>query len=308
MMRIAVLEDYQNVALKMADWSNLDVTVFNEPLDNPAQTLNEFQIICIMHERTLFSREMFQQLPLLKLLISSGKPNAGIDLDAAKAHGAMVCGIPSLNHATAELTWGLILALARRIPSEFENIQEGRWQMELGCDIRAKTLGIVGLDRMGAQVADIGKAFGMNVIAWNPKINNEKAAEGGIHKVEKEVLFKQADIISIHMEYASNIKHLVGKEEFLLMKKSAFLINTSHASVVDTDALIEALQNKKIAGAGLEVHDIELLPKDHQLRSAPNCFLTPHLGYVTKEGYDMYYQETVDIIRAYLNGEMFLSI
>ncbi|WP_417788716.1 D-2-hydroxyacid dehydrogenase family protein [Terasakiella pusilla] len=302
MTRIAILDDYQNVALDMVDWSWLDVTVFNEPLDNPAETLKEFEIICIMRERTPFPRKMFEQLPLLKLLVTSGKRNGAIDLDAARDHNVTVCGTSSPGHATAELTWGLILSLTRQIPSQYQNVREGRWQSGLGFDVRGKTLGIIGLGRMGTQVARIGQVFGMNVIAWSRNMTADQAAEHGAVYVEKEALFEQADIVSIHMKYSVAIKHLVGKKELGLMKESAYLINTSRAPIIDTDALIEVLQKGKIAGAGLDVYDIEPLPFDHPLRTSPNCVLTPHIGYVTRETYDVFYGETVDVVRAFLEG------
>ena len=302
-MRIAVLDDYQNVALEMADWSGLDVTVFNEPLTNPAEQLKNFQIICIMRERTVFSRDLIEQLPSLKLLITSGKRNAAIDLKTAKEKDVMVCGTHSPGHATAELTWGLILSLTRNIPLEFQNVRDGRWQTGLGCDIRGKTIGVIGLGRMGSQVAAIAKAFGMNVIAWSRNLTDEQAAEHNVQRVEKEDLFKQADIISIHMKYGPTIKHLVGRDELSLMKKNSFLINTSRAPIIDTDALIEALNKGEIAGAGLDVFDIEPLPVDHPLRQTPNCVLTPHVGFVTRETYETFYGETVEAVRTFLKGE-----
>jgi phosphoglycerate dehydrogenase-like enzyme len=303
MNRIAILDDYQNVALEMADWSWLDVTVFNEPLTNPAEQLKNFQIICIMRERTPFTRNLFEQLPFLKLLVTTGKKNAAIDLDAARDHNVLVCGTNSPGHATAELTWGLILSLTRNIPLEFQNVREGRWQTGLGCDVKGKTLGIIGLGRMGSQVAHVGQAFGMNVIAWSRNLSEEQANEHGVQRVEKDVLFKEADIISIHMKYGPTIKHLVSQHEFALMKNSAFLINTSRAPIVDTQALIHALQNNEIAGAGIDVYDIEPLPTDHPLRQSPNCILTPHIGYVTKETYHVFYEETLDVVRAFLQGK-----
>ncbi|NVJ93463.1 MAG: D-2-hydroxyacid dehydrogenase family protein [Methylocystaceae bacterium] len=302
-MRIAVLDDYQNVALEMADWSGLDATVFNEPLTNPAEQLKNFQIICIMRERTIFSRDLIEQLPSLKLLVTSGKRNAAIDLEAAKEKNLMVCGTHSPGHATAELTWGLILSLTRNIPMEFQNVRDGRWQTGLGCDIRGKTIGVIGLGRMGSQVATIAKAFGMNVIAWSRNLTDEQAAEHNVQRVEKEDLFKQADIISIHMKYGPTIKHLVGRDELSLMKKSSLLINTSRAPIIDTDALIEALNKGEIAGAGLDVFDIEPLPVDHPLRQTPNCVLTPHVGFVTRETYETFYGETVEAVRTFLKGE-----
>jgi len=303
MVHIAILDDYQNVARERADWSGLDVTVFNKPLENPAEALSKFEIICIMRERTPFPRELFERLPSLNLLVTSGKRNGAIDLEAARDHNVTVCGTSSPGHATAELTWGLILSLTRQIPIQHQNVREGRWQTGLGCDVRGKTLGIIGLGRMGTQVAHIAQAFGMDVIAWSRNMTDEHALEHGARRVEKEDLLKQADIISIHMKYSPAIKYLIAKEDLTLMKDSAYLINTSRAPIIDTDALIDALKKGKIAGAGLDVYDHEPLPTHHPLRTTPNCVLTPHIGYVTKETYDVFYSETVDIVRAFLAGQ-----
>lgn len=302
MPRIAILDDYQNVALKQADWSGLDVTVFSEPLENLGPLL-PFDIICVMRERTPFRRAAFAALPNLKLMVTTGKVNAAIDLDAARDHGVVVSSTNSPGHATAELTWGLILSLCRNIPTEERNMREGRWQTTLGTDLRGKTLGVIGLGRLGSQVARIGAAFGMNIIAWSRNLTDAQAADCGAARVSKEVLFKTADVISVHMKYSDEIRHLVSKTELAWMKPTGFLVNTSRAPIIDTDALIQVLQDGTIGGAALDVYDVEPLPADHPLRSCPNCVLSPHIGYVTRETYDVYYGETVDAVRAYINGQ-----
>ena len=303
MIPIAILDDYQHVSRDLADWSGLDVTVFTEPLANPAAALADFEVICIMRERTPFPRRMFDALPKLKLLVTTGARNAAIDLAAAADHGVTVCGTQSPGHATAELTWGLILALARNIAIEDRNMRGGRWQTTLGTDLKGKTLGVIGLGRMGAQVAHIGQAFGMNVVGWSRHLTDERAAETGVRRVDKETLLRSADVISIHMKYSAAIKGLVGLSELSLMKPGAFLINTSRGPIVDEAALITALKAGMIGGAGLDVYDQEPLPGDHPLRSAPRTVLSPHKGYVTEETYKVFYGETAAIVRAYLAGE-----
>jgi len=302
MPRIAILDDYQDIALQRADWSGLDVTVFSEPLGDLSPLL-PFDIICIMRERTPFPRAAFDALPNLKLMVTTGKVNAAIDLDAARDHGVVVSSTNSPGHATAELTWGLILSLSRNIPTEERNMREGRWQTTLGVDLRGKTLGIIGLGRLGSQVARIGTAFGMSIIAWSRNLTDAQAAACGAKRVSKDELFKTADVISIHMKYSDEIRYLVGETELAWMKPTGFLVNTSRAPIIDTDALIQVLQDGKIGGAALDVYDVEPLPADHPLRSCPNCVLSPHIGYVTQETYDVFYGETVDAVRAYIKGQ-----
>ncbi len=303
MTRIAVLDDYQEVALDLADWSGLDVTVFSEPLADPAAALADFEIICVMRERTPFSRDLFEQLPRLNLLVTTGARNAAIDLAAARDHCVTVCGTASPGHATTELTWGLILSLARHIPAEDRNMHEGRWQTTVGADLRGKILGVVGLGRLGSQVAVIGAAFGMEVIAWSRNLTPERAAECGARRVEKADLFRSSDVVSIHMKYSPATRHLVDAEALALMKPSAFLVNTSRAPIIDTDALIAALKEGRIAGSGLDVYDQEPLPADHPLRTCPRTMLTPHIGYVTRETYEVFYGETVTVVRDFLDGK-----
>ena len=310
MTKIAILDDYQNVALTLADWSDLpsgvDITVFNEPLgdlEQAASSLNAFDIICIMRERTPFPRAMFERLKNLKLLVTSGMRNAAIDLEAAREFGVTVCGTNSPAHATVEMTWGLILSLARNIPTEDRNMREGRWQTTLGTDIKGKVLGVVGLGRLGSQVAAIGLAFGMEVVAWSQNLTEARCAEIGVRRASsKEDLFRTADVITIHLKYSERTHALVGPEEFGWMKPTANLINDSRGPIVDESALIETLNAGRIGGAAIDVYDLEPLPADHPLRSCPNCVLTSHIGYVTEETYRVFYGETVDAVQAYLSG------
>ena len=303
-MKIAILDDYQNVARVCADWSGLDVTVFNDPIpeDQLAERLADFEIISIMRERTPFPKSLFDALPNLKLLVTTGARNAAIDMEGAKANGVTVCGTRSPGHATAELTWGLILSSTRNIPDQVQSVRTGGWQLGLGEDLRGKTIGIIGLGRLGAQVATIAQAFGMKVITWSRNMTQDKASLHGAEAVSKETLFQRSDIITIHMKYSPTIKHLVGQEELDLMKSTARLINTSRAPIIDTEALIHHLETGKIAGAALDVHDLEPLPSTAKIRTTPNLIATPHIGYVTKETYEIFYGESVEVIRSYLKG------
>ena len=309
-MRAAVLDDYQNCALSLADWSRIstdvDVTVFNRPfegVDDAARALEPFEIVCAMRERTAIGRDLLSRLPNLKLLVTTGLRNAAIDLDAARDLGVMVCGTQVRGHATAELTWALILGLARHLPVEVANMRSGGWQTTVGCDLRGKTLGVIGLGRLGSQVAKIGRAFGMEVVAWSQNLTPERAGEVGVPAVSKDELFARSDVITVHLVLGDRTRGLVGEPEFAKMKPTASLINTSRGPIVDTTALIAALQAGRIAGAGIDVYDHEPLPADHPLRSCPNALLTPHIGYVTEETYRVFYGQTVDAIAAYLAGD-----
>lgn len=310
MTKIAILDDYQNVALDMADWSSLpgdgNITVFNEPFggfEQAASALGSFDIICIMRERTAFPLEMFESLPQLKLLVTSGMRNAAIDLDAARACGVTVCGTESPAHATVELTWGLILSLTRNIPTEERNMREGRWQTTLGTDIKGKVLGVIGLGRLGSQVAMIGKAFGMEVIAWSQNLTEEHCAEIGVRRAaSKEELLRTADVMTIHLKYSERTHALIGTEEFALMKPTAFLVNNSRGPIIDEDALMATLNAGTIGGAAIDVYSDEPMPANHPMRSCPNCVITPHIGYVTAETYRIFYGQSVDAVKAYLAG------
>ncbi|MCH2394045.1 D-2-hydroxyacid dehydrogenase family protein [Oceanibaculum sp.] len=309
--RCAVLDDYQQVALKMADWSALkdrvEVTVFDRYMaDDPklAETLAPFDIICIMRERTPFRRELFAKLPKLKLLVTTGARNAAVDLAAAKEHGVMVCGTEGHGHPTAELALGMMLALARHIPSESRRLAEqGLWQSSVGIDLKDRTLGVLGLGRLGSRLARAALALDMKVIAWSQNLTPEKCAEQGVEYVGKEELFRQSDFLSVHVVLSDRSRRLVGADELALMKPSAFLINTSRGEIVDQDALVAALKGGRIAGAGVDVYDKEPLPKGHVLFGAPNLLMTPHLGYVTEDNYRTFYSQTVEDIAAWLGGK-----
>ena len=309
--RCAVLDDYQNVALSFADWSKLkgdvEVTVFNKGLGDlnaVAQALQGFQIVCAMRERTPFPRALLEKLPDLKLLVTTGLKNASIDVAAAKERGVLVCGTESLGYPTAELTIGLLISLARRISFESARMKAGEaWQVTVGGDLHGKTLGVLGLGRLGSRVAKVAKALDMKVVAWSQNLTPEKCAEVGVDYATKEDLLKQSDFVTIHMVLSPRSKGLIAASEFGLMKKSAYLINTSRGPIVDENAMIDALTNKTIAGAALDVYDTEPLPKGHPLRSLPNVLLTPHLGYVTRDNYRLFYGQTVEAIRGWLDGK-----
>jgi D-3-phosphoglycerate dehydrogenase len=315
-LRCAILDDYQNAALQMAEWSKLadrvEVTVFDKPFasgDEAVRALQDFAIICAMRERTPFGRDVLNALPNLKLLLTSGMRNASFDLDTAKARGVVVCGTGTVGNPTAGLTIGLMLELTRKIGFENARMKAGeRWQITLGEDVEGKTLGIVGLGKLGRQVAGIAKAIGMKVIAWSQNLTAEKAKEGGAELVTKEELFRQSDFVSIHVVLSPRSRGLVGAAELALMKPTGYLVNTSRGPIVDEAALLKALRDRKIAGAGLDVYEPEPLPLDHPLRAMDNALLTPHLGYVTAENYRRYYGGMVEDIRSWLDGKPIRAI
>lgn len=307
MTRIAVLDDYQDVALQMADWGALpaetEVQVFRDHLADwraVAERLNDFDIVVAMRERTPFPRALLEQLPRLRLLITTGMRNASIDLQAASDSGILVCGTDGLPYPTAELTWGLILALARQIPREDHATRNGQWQVSMGVGLRDKVLGIIGLGRLGSQVATVGKAFGMSLLAWSQNLTAERAAEYGATLVSRDTLLTQADFVTIHLILSDRTNGLIGARELQLMKPSAYLINTSRGPIVDEQALVQALQQGTIEGAGLDVYDEEPLPRDHILRRLDNTVITPHVGYVTDETYRVFYGQAVENIEAFL--------
>lgn len=309
-MRCAVLDDYQNVALTMAEWSkvtsDVEVTVFNESLGDTeavARALREFEIVCLMRERTLFPRALFEKLPNLKLLVTSGARNAAIDMAAAKDHGVIVCGTDGAKHPTAELAIGLLLDLARNISVENARMKAGEaWQSTVGRDLFQHTIGILGLGNLGGRIGKVAQAFGMRVLAWSQNLTPERCKEVGAEYATKEDLLKQSDFVTIHMVLSDRSRGLIGAPELSLMKRTAYIINTSRGPIIDEAALITALQDGTIAGAGLDVFNTEPLPRDHPLRKLPNVVLTPHLGYVTQDGYRLFYGGTVDAIRAWLDG------
>jgi phosphoglycerate dehydrogenase-like enzyme len=307
-MRIAVLDDYQDVARGMADWAALagfETVFFRQhvpEIEALAKQLAGFDVIVAMRERTPFPRALLERLPKLRLLVTTGMRNRSIDVEAAKARGISVCGTPGLNTTTAELTWGLILALARQIPREDRELRTGRWQTTVGLGLAGKTLGILGLGSIGQQVARVGAAFGMKLIAWSQNLDAARASAAGASRVEKEQLFQEADILTVHLILSERTRGLVGARELALMKASALLVNTSRGPIVDERALAEALKRGTLAGAGIDVFGEEPIPRDHPLLVAPNTVLTPHLGYVTRESYRVYYEGAVEAIRAWQAG------
>ncbi len=309
MTRVAVLDDYQNVARDMADWNTLpsDVSVdfFQDHLsaeDDVARRLESYEIIVAMRERTPFTSALLSRLPNLRLLITTGMRNASIDMIAAADHGVTVCGTDGLPYPTAELSWALILALARRVPTEDAATRAGHWQVTMGEGLQGKTLGVIGLGRLGSQVASIGDAFRMNLLAWSQNLTADRAAQFNARLVSKDELLSESDIVTIHLVLSDRTRGLLGQRELSLMKPSAYLVNTSRGPIVDEPALIAALESRAIAGAGLDVFDTEPLPLDHKLRSLPNTILTPHMGYVTAETYRIFYPHAVENIAAFLSG------
>jgi phosphoglycerate dehydrogenase-like enzyme len=309
MTRLAILDDYQKVALQMADWKSLGpavtLDVFHDTLsdqDALAERLQEFEIIVAMRERTPFRSALLERLGKLKLLVTTGVRNASIDLKAAAERGILVCGTDVVPSSTVELTWGLVLALARHISREDEGMRCGRWQTTVGIGLEGRVLGLLGLGNLGSRVATIGKVFQMRVIAWSENLTAERASSLGVERVEKEELFRRADFLSIHMVLSKRSRGLVDAPELGVMKPTAYLINTSRGPIVNENALIAALQSRKIAGAALDVYDQEPLPADHALRRLDNVVLTPHLGYVTVENYRKMYGQAIEDIRAFLEG------
>ena len=310
-LRCAILDDYINLTLKLADWSKIadrvDVTVFNQPFasaEAAASALKDFEIICAMRERTPFPRALLAALPKLKLLITSGMRNASIDLEAAKEHQIVLCGTQWNRDPTAALTMGLILELTRSIGRENARMHAGEpLQKFIGLEIEGRTLGIVGLGKLGAKVAGLAKAFGMNVIAWSPNLTAERCKEVGVGYATKEELFATADIITVHVVLSQHSRGLVGREDLARMKPTAYLVNTARGPIVDETALLETLQQNKIAGAAIDVFSVEPLPVDHPFRKLDNLVLTPHLGYFTEEGFRAHYGQMVEGIGAWLKGE-----
>ena len=309
--RCAILDDYQNVALKMADWSpvkaELDIKVFNKPLGGAEQVIHALQgfpIVCAMRERTAFSRRVLEALPDLKLLITTGARNNSIDVAAAKERGIVVSGTPSFGNPTAGITIGLMLELTRRIGHESARLKAGeQWQSTVGLDLEGLTLGVVGLGKLGVRVSNIAKALGMKVIAWSQNLTPEKASEHGAEYVSKQELFRQADFVSVHVQLSDRSRGLIGPEEIGLMKPTAYIINTARGPIIEEAALLAALREQRIAGAGLDVFDVEPLPLDHPLRKLDNVVITPHLGYVSEQNYRQYIGGTVEDIRAWLDGK-----
>ena len=310
-LRCAILDDYLNLSLKVADWSKVadrvEVTVFNQPFASPEAAvgaLKDFEIICAMRERTPFPRAMFDALPKLKLLITSGLRNNSIDMAAAKDKQVVVCGTQWPRDPTAPLTMGLILELTRNIGRENARMHAGEYlQKHVGIEIEGKTLGVIGLGKLGAKVSGLAKAFGMNVIAWSPNLTAERCKEVGVGYASKEELFATADIITIHVVLSDRSRGLVGAADLDRMKPTSFIVNTARGPIIDEMALLETLKARKIAGAAVDVFSVEPLPVDHPFRKLDNLVLTPHLGYVTQETFIAHYNQMVEGIDAWFKGE-----
>ena len=310
-IRCAILDDYQDVALKLADWGKVKdrvkIKVFREHLggsDKVIAALQGFEIIIAMRERTAFPKQVLDALPELKLLITTGMRNASIDTAGAKARGVTVCGTGTFGNPTSGVAIGLMLELTRRIGFENARLHAGAlWQTTIGLDLEGMTLGILGLGKLGTRTANIAKAFSMKVIAWSQNLTAEKCREAGVEYASKDDLFRQSDFITIHVVLSGRTRGLIGAAELALMKTTAFLINTSRGPIVDEAALIAALRQHKIAGAGLDVFDVEPLPLDHPLRKRDNVVITPHLGYVSQQNYRRYFADAVEDIGGFLDGK-----
>lgn len=306
--KIAILDDYQNKALDLADWSEVlkkaEVTVFNDHLADTEAVIKRllpFDIVCVMRERTPMTAAIIDRLPNLKLIVSTGSRNASINVEACEKKNIKILHTNYFATPTIELTWALILSIARNIPSENASLRANGWQKKIGADLHGKTLAVLGLGNIGSQVAVIAKAFGMNVISWSQNLTAEKAQEAGTTLVTKEELFKQADFLSVHLVLGPRSKGLVGKNELALMKPTAFLINTSRGPIIEEVALIEALEKNLIAGAAIDVYDQEPLQKNHPFRSLENALATPHIGYVSQGLYEVFYKDSVKNILSWLN-------
>jgi phosphoglycerate dehydrogenase-like enzyme len=312
--KIAVLDDYQNVAVESADWSVLrdraDISVFRDHLADPdalIERLQPFEVVCVMRERSPLPRNVIERLSNLKLIASTGSGNASIDVAAAGDRGISVVHTGYRSDPTIEFTWALILASARNIVTESNSVRSGGWQQTVGTDLRGRTLSVLGLGRVGSEVARIGNAFGMNVIAWSENMTPEAARAAGAILVSKDELFDRADILTIHVVLSSRTQGLVGAAELQRMKPTARLINASRGPIVDEQALISALQNKHIAGAAIDVFDTEPLPPHHPFRSLDNVLATPHMGYVSRGLYKTFYEDTVSNIRKWLDTHQGVS-
>jgi phosphoglycerate dehydrogenase-like enzyme len=306
--QIAVLDDYQNAALESADWSVLrdraDITVFQDQLADPdavIERLLPFDVVCVMRERTPLPRNVIECLPNLKLIASTGSVNASIDVAVAGDRGIAVVHTRYRSDPTVEFTWALILASARHVVTESNSLRSGGWQQTVGVDLRGKTLGVLGLGNVGSEVARIGSAFGMKLIAWSQNMTAETAKATGAILVSKDQLFERADILTIHLVLSSRTRGLVGAAELERMKPTAWLINASRGPIVEEQALITALQNNRIAGAAIDVFDIEPLPPSHPFRTLDNVLATPHIGYVSQDLYKTFYEDTVSNIRKWLD-------
>jgi phosphoglycerate dehydrogenase-like enzyme len=306
-MKIAILDDYQNVARSFANWDSLDaeIVAFTRPFadaDEVVRRLAGFDVLVAMRERTPFPAEVLERLTDLRLVVSTGPVNAAIDVAAARRLGITVCGTGYVSHPAAEHTWALILGAARNLLAEADSMRSGGWQVSVGTGLHGKTLGVLGVGRLGSSVARIGKAFGMTTIAWSQNLTAEKAALHGVRAVTKEQLFAESDVLSIHLVLSERTRGLVGVTELRSMKPTAILVNTSRGPIIDEDALGDILRERRIRAAAIDVFDTEPLPAHHQLRSLPNALLTGHVGYVTSELYETFYQDSVEDIAAFRAG------
>jgi phosphoglycerate dehydrogenase-like enzyme len=308
--RIAILDDYQNTALDCADWTSIpgdpEIVVFREAFtseDAVAEALADFDILVLMRERTPMPASLIARLPKLQLLVTTGMRNLAVDMQAARARGVPVCGTALLPYAAFEHAWALILALTKRIPEADRLMRQGGWQPGVSDGLNGKTLGVLGLGKLGARTARVAHAFDLRVIAWSQNLTDEQADAHGAVRVDKDTFFRESDIITIHLILSDRSRGLVGKQELALMKPTALLVNTSRGPIVDEAALIDALCSGAIGGAGLDVYDHEPLPADHRLRSVPNTVLTGHTGYVMQENYALSYSEAVEDIKAWLGGK-----
>ena len=308
MIKIAVLDDYQNIFNQIIDLEiykdKFEFTIFNTPFNSEMETavsLEEFDALFVMRERTPISKSLIKKLPKLKFIMTSGMRNKAIDLEEAKKNKIVVCGTEINSNPAAEITWALILGLLRNIKQEVDNMFQGYWQTTIGLELKGKVLGIIGLGKIGSQVAKVAKAFGMEVVAWSENLNLNKANELGVLPMSKEDLLKTSDIVSIHVVLNDRYKNLITLKEFLIMKKNSFLINTSRGLIINEKDLIKALDEEMIAGVGLDVYDVEPLPQDHKLRFLPQALLFPHIGYVTAENYSKFYQQMIENMLACLN-------
>ncbi len=309
-MKLAILDDYQGTAKYLGDWSSLppgtNVQFFQDHIANEdklVERLKDFDMVMGMRERTPFTRSILSRLPKLRLLMTTGLRNASFDMEAASDMGIPVCGASGAGEGPTELTWGLILSLMRHIHEEDKRSREGSWGTTVGVGLKGKTLGLIGLGHIGSLVAKVGKAFDMNIIAWSQNMTAERAKECDATLVDKETLFRESDVVSVHLVLSDRSRGLVGAAELELMKSTAFLVNISRGPIVDEKALIDVLERKAIAGAALDTFDVEPLPLNHPLFKTPNTLICPHLGYVTEEGYRAFYAGVIENVRAFLSGE-----
>ena len=310
MIRIAVLDDYQNIFEEFIDVDKykdkFEFTIFNEPFQSEAEAivaLEKFEALFIMRERTPLTKSLLEGLKNLKYILTSGMRNKSIDLEYTKNKKIIVCGTEINSNPTAEITWALILGLVRNMKQEIDNMFQGYWQTTVGFELKGKILGLIGLGKIGSQVAKIGKAFGMQVVAWSENLNLSEADKLGVLPMSKEELIRQSDIISLHVVLGERYKNLITENEFKMMKKTSFLINTSRGPIINEKDLIQALEDDVIAGAGLDVYDKEPLPQDHKLRFLPNALLTPHLGYVTEENYSIFFEQMIENLISCIEGK-----